>query len=51
MPSLYCLKCRKTKEINNPTEVTMKNGGKGLKAQCPDCSTKMFKFLGKPKGQ
>ena len=47
MVTLYCLKCRKSKEVDKPEEVTMKNGGKGLKAKCPDCSTKMFKFLGK----
>jgi len=49
MATLYCLKCRKKQEVENPEEVTMKNGGKGLKAKCPACGTKMFKFLGKSK--
>ena len=47
--TLFCLKCKKRQEVENAEEVTMKNGGRGLKAQCPVCGTKMFKFLGKPK--
>ena len=49
MTKLYCLRCRKNQEIENPEEITMKNGGKAAKAKCPDCGGKMFKFLGKKK--
>jgi len=49
MAKLYCFKCREKKEIENPEEVTMKNGGRGLEVVCPKCGTKMFSFLGKPK--
>jgi len=49
MATLYCLKCKKKQEVEKSEEVTIKNGSKGLKAQCPVCGTKMFKFLGKPK--
>ena len=47
--TLYCFKCKKKQEVDNAEEVTMKNGKKGLKAVCPVCGTRMFKFLGRPK--
>jgi len=47
----YCVKCKAKKEMNNPEEVTMKGKGgverKAMKGSCPDCSTKMFRILGK----
>jgi len=46
---LYCLKCHKKQEVDNAEEVTMKNNAKGLKAVCPVCKTKMFKFLPRKK--
>ena len=47
--TLYCLKCKKKQEVENAEEVTMKNKAKGLKAVCPVCGTKMFKFLPRTK--
>ncbi|MCX6764450.1 MAG: DUF5679 domain-containing protein [Candidatus Nealsonbacteria bacterium] len=49
MAEAYCVKCKKKKEIKNEKEVSV--GGKGgtkrraATGTCPDCGTKMFKFL------
>ena len=42
-----CMKCQKQVEIKNGAEVTMKNGMKAMKGECPACSTKVFRILGK----
>lgn len=42
----YCVKCKKKQEMKNPKEVTMKNGRKAAKGECPECGTKMFKIGG-----
>ncbi|MBN3033788.1 MAG: hypothetical protein JW873_06800 [Candidatus Saganbacteria bacterium] len=42
----YCVKCKKKQEMKNPKAVTMKNGRKAMKGECPDCGTKMFKIGG-----
>ena len=47
MSELFCMKCRAKKTVENPEEVTMKNGRKAIKAPCPDCGTNMFKIGGK----
>ena len=43
----YCVKCKSKKEIKNEAEVTMKNGRKAMKGECPTCGTGMFRILGK----
>ena len=43
----YCVKCKAKKEIKDEQEVTMKNGRKALKGQCPDCGTGMYRIMGK----
>ncbi len=43
----YCVKCKASKEMVDAKEVTMKNGRKAMKGKCPDCSTGMYKILGK----
>ena len=43
----YCMKCKSSKEIADAKEVTMKNGRKAMKGKCVDCSTGMYKILGK----
>ncbi len=43
----YCVKCKAKKEMQNSTEIVMKNKRKALKGKCPDCGTGMFKILGK----
>jgi len=42
----YCVKCKEKKEIQNPEEVTMKNGRSALKGKCAVCGTGMFRILG-----
>ena len=43
----YCVKCKAKREISNGKETTMKNGRKAMKGSCPNCSTGMFRILGK----
>jgi len=43
----YCVKCKTKREIQNPEEITMKNGRKAIKGTCPVCGTKLFRILGK----
>jgi hypothetical protein len=43
----YCVKCKAKRDMANAKEVTMKNGRKAMKGQCPKCSTGMYKILGK----
>jgi DNA-directed RNA polymerase subunit RPC12/RpoP len=42
-----CMKCKKEVEIKNGKEIVMKNGMKAMSGVCPDCSTKVFRILGK----
>jgi hypothetical protein len=40
----YCLKCKKSVDINNPQAITMKNGKPATKGTCPTCGTTIFKI-------
>jgi hypothetical protein len=40
----YCMKCKTQREMQNPTQVTMKNGRPATQGTCPTCGTKMFKI-------
>jgi len=40
----YCLKCKKKVDAEGE-EVKMKNGRPAFKGICPNCKTKVFKFL------
>jgi hypothetical protein len=40
----YCVKERKKVEIQDPKQVTMKNGRPAIQGVCPDCGTKIFKI-------
>ncbi len=40
----YCLKCRTKREMQNPEQVTMKNGKPATKGKCPVCSTQMYRI-------
>jgi len=42
----YCVKCKDKREMKNEKDVTMKNGRKAKKGECPTCGTKMFKIGG-----
>ncbi|MEX0616311.1 MAG: DUF5679 domain-containing protein [Candidatus Woykebacteria bacterium] len=46
MATMYCVKCRTKREASNPEQITMKNGKKALRGQCPECGTKMFRIGG-----
>jgi len=44
MASMYCVKCKATREDPNAEPVTMKNGRPAMKGTCPNCGTKMFRI-------
>jgi RNase P subunit RPR2 len=41
----YCMKCKTTRKMKDAQEVTMENGRRAAKGTCPECGTKMTKFL------
>jgi hypothetical protein len=43
----YCLKCREKREIQDPQEVTLKNGRPAIQGTCPHCGTKITVIGGK----
>ena len=43
----YCVKCKKSKEMKDEQNVTLKNGRLAIKGKCSDCGTSMFKITGK----
>jgi NAD-dependent SIR2 family protein deacetylase len=47
MAEAYCVKCKSKKEMKDAKEVEMKNGRKAMKGKCPDCSTGMYRIMGK----
>lgn len=40
----YCVKCRAKRTMNDPEQITMKNGRPATRGVCPVCGTKMFKI-------
>ena len=44
MTQAYCMKCRGKVEMNNPQEITMKNGRPATSGVCPKCGTKVFRI-------
>lgn len=40
----YCLKDKRNVEIQNPQNITMKNGKPAITGTCPNCGTKIFKI-------
>ena len=44
MVQAYCVKCRKMVEIQNPQQVTLKNGRKAVKGTCPETGVKVFRM-------
>ena len=49
MASMYCVKCRAKRDVDNPEHVTMKNGKPAMKGQCAVCGTTMFAIVGAKK--
>ncbi|MFH1561253.1 MAG: DUF5679 domain-containing protein [Patescibacteria group bacterium] len=43
----YCVKCRSKKECADFKKGVAKNGRPYVEAVCPDCGTRMFKFVAK----
>ena len=44
MPEAYCVKCKASREIKNPQNVTLKNGKAAIKGICPVCGTSVFRI-------
>ena len=40
----FCMKCKAKREMDSPTQITMKNGRPATQGVCPLCGTKMFKI-------
>lgn len=45
----YCLKCRASREVKNPEEVTLKNGRPATRGNCTVCDASVFR-IGKSSG-
>ena len=43
----FCLKCKKSTEMIESEEITMKNGRKAIRGKCPICNTKIYRILKK----
>lgn len=44
MPQAYCVKCRSSRDIRNPAQITLKNGRPATQGTCPVCGTKVFRI-------
>ena len=44
LASGYCVKCKASREIKDPQQITMKNGRPATQGTCPVCGTKIFKI-------
>lgn len=40
----YCVKCKTKRDMQDATQITMKNGRPATEGKCPVCGTKMFKI-------
>ena len=40
----YCVKCRESREIQQPEQTIMKNGRPATRGTCGECGTKMFRI-------
>jgi len=41
----YCVRCKKKVTIENPQEVSLKNGKKAIKGTCPYCKGAVYVFV------
>lgn len=41
----YCVKCKTTREMKDPHEITMKNGKPAMQGVCTVCGTKLTRIL------
>ena len=44
MASGYCVKCKASRDIRDPKQITMKNGRPATQGTCPVCGTRIFKI-------
>jgi len=44
LASGYCVKCKASREMKDPKQITMKNGRPATEGTCPVCGTRMFKI-------
>lgn len=42
----YCMKCRAHREMQEPEEVTLKNGRLATRGKCGECGATMFRMGG-----
>ena len=42
----YCVKCRTKREMQDPQQVTMKNGRPAMSGKCPVCGTTLYRIGG-----
>lgn len=47
MVEAYCVKCKKTVEMQNGKETQTKRGTRMMKGKCPKCGTTVCRMLGK----
>lgn len=40
----YCMKCRTKREIQSPSQITLKNGRPAAQGTCAVCGTKLFRI-------
>jgi RNase P subunit RPR2 len=45
----YCVKCRKTQTVKNATVKEAANGRRMAQGTCPECGTKVTRFLSSKK--
>jgi DNA polymerase II large subunit len=46
MAEAYCVKDKEKVEIQDPEQITMKNGRPAVKGKCPKCGGNVFKIGG-----
>lgn len=44
MATGYCVKCKASREIKDPKQITMKNGRPATEGTCPVCGIRIFKI-------
>ena len=40
----YCMKCRMSREIQDPQQITMKNGRLAIAGTCAECGIRVFRI-------
>jgi hypothetical protein len=45
MVEAYCVRCRQKRPLAHPEKTTTKNGRQAVTGVCPECGTKLFRFV------